>query len=107
MSPQVTVQHVAPPTLRTVRRPTRVPRRQFAVLHDHVVFVLTARLHHVAKARVEAVVSALDEWTGFEIPILTGIYLWFKIYRERRIGSILLGGNLLFGAVLVLLIYGG
>lgn len=35
----------------------------------------------------------------------TGIYLWFKIYRERLVGSILLFGNLLFGMGTILLIY--
>jgi hypothetical protein len=35
----------------------------------------------------------------------SGIYLWFKIYRERLVGSILLFGNLAFGVLLVLLLY--
>jgi hypothetical protein len=34
---------------------------------------------------------------------VTGVYLWFKIYRERLVGSILLFGNLLFVAVTALL----
>ena len=37
----------------------------------------------------------------------TGIYLWFKIYRERLIGLVLLGGNLVFGLALILLLYAG
>ncbi len=35
----------------------------------------------------------------------TGIYLWFKIYRERLVGSILLFGNLCFGLLLMLLLF--
>lgn len=34
----------------------------------------------------------------------SGIYLWFKIYHERLVGSILLFGNLLFGIGMILLI---
>ena len=35
----------------------------------------------------------------------TGIYLWFKIYRERLVGSILLFGNLIFGIALIALLW--
>ena len=35
----------------------------------------------------------------------TGIYLWFKTYRERLVGSILLVGNLLFGVAMVALLW--
>ena len=34
----------------------------------------------------------------------TGIYLWFKINRERLVGSMLLFGNLAFGLLLMLLL---
>lgn len=34
----------------------------------------------------------------------TGVYLWFKMYNERRIGAILLGGAVAFGLVMVTLI---
>ena len=35
----------------------------------------------------------------------TGIYLWFKIYRERLVGCILLFGNLIFGFALIALLW--
>ena len=37
----------------------------------------------------------------------TGIYLWFKIHKERLIGSILLFGGLVFGLTLVSLLWVG
>jgi len=37
----------------------------------------------------------------------TGIYLWFKIYKERLIGSILLFGGLAFGLTMVSLLWLG
>jgi hypothetical protein len=37
----------------------------------------------------------------------TGLYLWFKLRAERRIGLILLFGNLVFGATLIVLLWVG
>ncbi len=37
----------------------------------------------------------------------TGLYLWFKLRAERRIGLILLLGNLVFGATLIVLLWVG
>ena len=37
----------------------------------------------------------------------TGLYLWFKLRTERRIGLVLLLGNLMFGATLVVLLWVG
>lgn len=37
----------------------------------------------------------------------TGLYLWFKLRAERRIGLVLLLGNLVFGAVLIVLLWVG
>ena len=37
----------------------------------------------------------------------TGLYLWFELRAERRIGLILLFGNLVFGATLIVLLWIG
>ena len=37
----------------------------------------------------------------------TGLYLWFRMRSERRVGSILLAANLVFGVVLIALIWTG
>ena len=37
----------------------------------------------------------------------TGLYLWFKLRAERRIGLVLLGGNLAFGAAMIALLWIG
>jgi hypothetical protein len=41
---------------------------------------------------------------GLLILGITGTYLWFKIYKERLAGSILLAGGLAYGLTLVFLL---
>ncbi len=41
------------------------------------------------------------------IPLsLTGIYLWFKIHKERKVGAVLLGAQLVYGIAVILAIRG-
>jgi hypothetical protein len=44
---------------------------------------------------------------GLLILGVSGIYLWFKIHKERLIGSILLFGGLAFGLTMVSLLWVG
>ena len=68
------------------------------------------RIHHVAGLHNASVV--MDVWGGWVVIVslclfllgLTGIYMWFRLYKERVIGTILLAVSLSFSLTLMLLI---
>ncbi|MEE2657391.1 MAG: hypothetical protein VX733_02730 [Candidatus Latescibacterota bacterium] len=35
----------------------------------------------------------------------TGVYLWFKMYKERLLGSVLLASSLVFGVIMISILY--
>jgi hypothetical protein len=72
--------------------------------------LLLNRIHHIAGLRHQFRLS--NAWGTFVIVVsialillsLTGIYLWFHFHSERRIGTWLLGFNLVYSLVLIVLI---
>jgi hypothetical protein len=68
------------------------------------------RIHHLAGFRSASFV--MDVWGGWVAAVslclfvlgLTGIYMWFRLYKERVIGSILLAVSLGYSLTLILLI---
>jgi hypothetical protein len=68
------------------------------------------RIHHLAGLHNASLV--LDVWGGWVVAVslclfllgLTGIYMWFKLYKERVVGSILLAVSLAYSLALILLI---
>jgi hypothetical protein len=69
-----------------------------AGIHFIAGFSHSYQLHNVWAAFVVIVSIALI------LQGLTGIYLWFHFHKERRIGAILLGINLLYSFGLIVLI---
>ncbi len=65
------------------------------------------RLHHFHGLRHETFAGAAWGWELLLISValivmgLSGIYLWFKIYKERAAGTILLAANLVISLVLL------
>ncbi len=65
------------------------------------------RLHHFHGLRHETWAGAAWGWELFLVSLalillgLSGIYLWFKIYKERTTGTILLAANLVISLVLL------
>ena len=80
-----------------------------AVIHkERSGFVMMLnRLHHLGGVAHEF--APLNAWgfalgaaaIGLLVLGTSGLYLWFKTYRERRIGIVLLGVNLVFSVVLI------
>lgn len=70
------------------------------------------RIHHLAGFHNGSFI--LDVWGGWVAAVslclfllgLTGIYMWFRLYKERVIGSILLAVSLGYSLTLILLIRG-
>ncbi|HKT10662.1 MAG TPA: hypothetical protein VJW77_02430 [Terriglobia bacterium] len=70
------------------------------------------RIHHLAGLHSASFV--LDVWGGWVVAVslclfvlgLTGIYMWFRLYKERVIGAILLAVSLGYSLTLILLIRG-
>ena len=70
------------------------------------------RIHHLAGFRNASFV--MDVWGGWVVAVsiclfvlgLTGIYMWFRTYKERVVGSILLAVSLGYSLTLILLIRG-
>ncbi|HET7214566.1 MAG TPA: hypothetical protein VFL79_13320 [Terriglobia bacterium] len=70
------------------------------------------RIHHLAGLHNAAMI--LDVWGGWVVAVslclfvlgLTGIYMWFRLYKERVIGAILLAVSLGYSLTLILLIRG-
>jgi hypothetical protein len=68
------------------------------------------RVHHLAGLHNASLI--LDVWGGWVVAAslclfllgLTGIYMWFRLYKERVIGSILLAVSLGYSLALILLI---
>ncbi len=68
------------------------------------------RIHHLAGFHSASLV--MDVWGGWVVAAslclfllgLTGIYMWFRLYKERWIGSILLAVSLGYSLTLILLI---
>ena len=68
------------------------------------------RIHHLAGLHNASLI--LDVWGGWVVAAslclfllgLTGIYMWFRLYKERVIGSILLAVSLGYSLALILLI---
>jgi hypothetical protein len=68
------------------------------------------RIHHLAGFHNASMM--LDVWGGWVVAVslclfllgLTGIYMWFRLYKERVIGSILLAVSLGYSLALILLI---
>ncbi len=68
------------------------------------------RIHHLAGIQSASLV--MDVWGGWVVAVslclfllgLTGIYMWFCLYKERVIGSILLAVSLGYSLTLILLI---
>jgi len=71
---------------------------------------LLNRLHHLnGFEHSSAIMNAwgwILAWISITLILLgaTGVYMWFRIYNERRIGSILLGLNLCVSTVLLILV---
>jgi hypothetical protein len=65
-------------------------------------------LHHVAGfSRGDALVKTWAAFVGLVsagliVLAVTGIYLWFKVYKERRVGVVLLGVSLCYSLVLAI-----
>ncbi len=65
------------------------------------------RLHHFHGLQHETWAGAAWGWELFLVSLalilmgLSGIYLWFKIYKERAAGTILLAANLVISLVLL------
>ena len=70
------------------------------------------RIHHLAGFHNARFV--LDVWGGWVVAVslclfllgLTGIYMWFRLYKERVIGTLLLAVSLGYSLTLILLIRG-
>lgn len=70
------------------------------------------RIHHLAGFQSASLV--MDVWGGWVVAVslclfllgLTGIYMWFRLYKERMIGTILLALSLGYSLTLILLIRG-
>ena len=68
------------------------------------------RIHHIGGMWHEY--SLINVWSVFVALVsvsliviaLSGIYLWFKIHKERLIGSLLLAGGLIYGLGLMILL---
>lgn len=68
------------------------------------------RIHHLAGLHNASFI--LDVWGGWVVAVslclfllgLTGIYMWFRMYKERAIGAILLAVSLGYSLTLILLI---
>jgi len=68
------------------------------------------RIHHLAGLHNASLI--LDIWGGWVVAVslclfllgLTGIYMWFRLHKERAIGSILLAVSLAYSLALILLI---
>jgi hypothetical protein len=68
------------------------------------------RIHHLAGLHNASFI--LDVWGGWVVAVslclfllgLTGIYMWFRLYKERTIGTILLAVSLGYSLTLILLI---
>jgi hypothetical protein len=68
------------------------------------------RIHHIGGFWHEY--SLINVWSVFVALIsvsliliaLSGIYLWFKIHKERLIGGVLLAGGLIYGLGLMILL---
>jgi Trk-type K+ transport system membrane component len=69
---------------------------------------LLNRLHHLnGFEHSSATMNAwgwILAWTSIMLILLggTGVYMWFRIYTERRIGSILLATNLCVSMTLLI-----
>ena len=83
-----------------------------AVVHTTVApfMGMMNRIHHMAGLRNSSFI--LNMWGGWVAVVsiclfvlgLTGIYMWFRMYKERLIGSILLALSLGYSLTLFLLI---
>ena len=70
------------------------------------------RIHHLAGFHSAAFV--MDVWGGWVVAVslclfvlgLTGIYMWFRLKKERLIGTVLLAVSLGYSLTLILLIRG-
>lgn len=102
----------------TITRPGTVYQVEYTpaagvakVRDNHAGFMgMLNRLHHVNGVRHDYwlinIWGALVGIVSLALLTLggTGIYLWFKIHRERIIGSILLAGGLGYGMTLLILL---
>ena len=87
--------------------------RQAAIRTSVAPFMgMLNRIHHLAGLHNAS--FAVDVWGGWVVAVslclfvlgLTGIYMWFRLYKERVIGAILLAVSLGYSLTLILLIRG-
>ncbi|MEZ5403768.1 MAG: PepSY-associated TM helix domain-containing protein [Bryobacteraceae bacterium] len=74
------------------------------------VMAMMVRLHHINGLWHEIgwinVAAGFLGFVSLGLILLgaSGVYLWFKLYKERRIGTVLLVANLVFSLTLIILI---
>jgi hypothetical protein len=104
---QLQIEH--PGTVYRVEYSSRT--RQAAIRTSVAPFMgMLNRIHHIAGLRNASFI--MDVWGGWVVAVslclfvlgLTGIYMWFRLYQERVIGSILLAVSLGYSLTLILLI---
>lgn len=98
----------------TVYRVDYSSRTRQAVIRTSVApfMGMLNRIHHLAGLHNAAFI--LDAWGGWVVAVslclfllgLTGIYMWFRLKKERAIGAILLAVSLGYSLTLILLIRG-
>ena len=88
-------------------REAQVRTRVFPFMNMMTWMHTTFGMHH--EYAPHNVWGALMFLTSVGLLVLggTGLYLWFKLRTERRIGAVLLFGNLVFGAGLIALLWIG
>src|SRR5262249_40127956 len=105
----VTLRIVLPGTVHEVRY-TRATGAATLKTSVGGVMVMLNRLHHMAGVAHQ--VTALNVW-GWAVAIVslglvllgvTGLWMWFLRRTERALGAVLLGVNLAFALVLIVLI---